>query len=244
MNYYNNNLGCTYNSDKTEFRVWSPDATDVRVQLFKTGSDEEQGAQKLESYGLKLDSHTGIWSVVVFGDLKNLYYTYLVTVNGQTKETQDVYSKAVGVNGRRSMVCDMESTNPEGWEADRHVFVKRSTDAIIWEVHVGDFSGDASSGVSEAHRGKYLAFTEEGTSLLPALIILKSWELLTFTSILYTTLTQLMRLIPKRASTTGATTRPTTMFPRARIPQIRSTAIAESASSSRWFRLSIMPESA
>lgn len=165
MNYYNNNLGCTYNSDKTEFRVWSPDATDVRVQLFKTGSDEEQGAQKLESYGLKLDTHTGIWSVVVFGDLKNLYYTYLVTVNGQTKETQDVYSKAVGVNGRRSMVCDMESTNPEGWEADRHVFVKRSTDAIIWEVHVGDFSGDASSGVSEAHRGKYLAFTEEGTTL-------------------------------------------------------------------------------
>ena len=165
MNYYNNNLGCTYNSDKTEFRVWSPDATDVRVQLFKTGSDEEQGAQKLESYGLKLDSHTGIWSVVVFGDLKNLYYTYLVTVNGQTRETQDVYSKAVGVNGRRSMVCDMESTNPEGWEADRHVFVKRSTDAIIWEVHVGDFSGDASSGVSEAHRGKYLAFTEEGTTL-------------------------------------------------------------------------------
>ncbi len=165
MNNYTNDLGCAYSSDRTEFRVWSPDASNVRVQLYKTGSDEEHGAQKLESYGLKLDDKTGVWSVVVFGDLKNLYYTYIVTVNGTTRETQDVYSTAVGVNGKRSMVCDMESTNPQGWEADKHVFVKNPTDAVIWEVHVGDFSGDPSSGVSEKHRGKYLAFTEKGTTL-------------------------------------------------------------------------------
>ena len=159
------NLGCTYSGDRTEFRVWSPDATDIRVQLYKTGSDDEQGAQKLESYGLTLDRNTGVWSVTVFGDLKNLYYTYIITVNGKTTETQDVYSKAVGVNGRRSMVCDLESTNPKGWESDRHIFVKNANDAVIWEVHAGDFSGDESSGVSEKHRGKYLAFTEEGTTL-------------------------------------------------------------------------------
>ena len=165
MNYNNNDLGCTYYVDRSVFKVWSPDATEVRVQLFKTGSDNEPGAQKLESYSLKHDNQTGIWSVTVFGDLKNLYYTYLVTVNGTTRETQDVYSKAVGVNGKRSMVCDMESTNPAGWNADKHVFVKNSTDAIIWEVHVGDFSGSPSSGVSEENRGKYLAFTERGTTL-------------------------------------------------------------------------------
>ncbi|MCH5298145.1 MAG: type I pullulanase [Ruminococcus sp.] len=165
MNYNNNDLGCTYFSDRTIFKVWSPDATEVRVQLFKTGSDSEPDAQKLESYSLKLDYQTGIWSVTVFGDLKNLYYTYLVTVNGTMRETQDVYSKAVGVNGKRSMVCDMESTNPAGWNADKHVFVKNSTDAVIWEVHVGDFSGSPSSGVSEKNRGKYLAFTERGTTL-------------------------------------------------------------------------------
>ncbi len=165
MNYNNNDLGCTYYFDRTVFKVWSPDATEVRVQLFKTGSDNEPDAQKLESYGLKLDSQTGVWSVTVFGDLKNLYYTYLVTVNGVTRETQDVYSKAVGVNGRRSMVCDMESTNPVGWDGDKHIYVRNSTDAIIWEVHVGDFSGSPSSGVSEKNRGKYLAFTERGTTL-------------------------------------------------------------------------------
>ena len=165
MNYTKNDLGCTYYPDRTVFKVWSPDASDIRVQLYKTGSDEEKGAQKLESYGLKSDGTTGVWSITVFGDLKNLYYTYLVTVGGKTKETQDVYSKALGVNGRRSMVCDLNSTNPEGWDADKHILVKNSTDAVIWEVHVGDFSGSPSSGVTPEHRGKYLAFTEEGTTV-------------------------------------------------------------------------------
>ncbi|MGN0489734.1 MAG: type I pullulanase [Ruminococcus sp.] len=165
MNYSGNDLGCTYEVDRTTFKVWSPDATDVRVQLYKTGSDSEPGAQMLESYGLKFDSTNGVWSVVVFGDLKNLYYTYLVTVNGRTQETQDVYSKAVGVNGKRSMVCNMEETNPDGWSADKRVYVEHPTDAVIWEVHVGDFSGSESSGVTPEHRGKYLAFTERGTKL-------------------------------------------------------------------------------
>ncbi len=165
MNYNNNDLGCTYYNDRTVFKVWSPDAANVRVQLYKTGSDSEEGAQKLESYGLKLDPNTGVWCVTVFGDLKDLYYTYLVTVCGKTQETQDVYSKALGVNGRRSMVCDMKSTDPEGWNEDKHVYVKYPTDAVIWEVHVGDFSGSPSSGVSPEHRGKYLAFTEKGTTV-------------------------------------------------------------------------------
>lgn len=165
MNYGGHDLGCTYSKEKTVFKVWSPEAEEIKVQLYKTGSDEEPGAQKLESYNLEFDKLTGVWSVVVFGDLKNLYYTYLVNVRGNINETQDVYSVALGVNGKRSMVCDLDSTNPDGWENDKHVFVASPTDAIIWEVHVGDFSGSKSSGVSEKHRGKYLAFTERGTKL-------------------------------------------------------------------------------
>lgn len=165
MTYGGHDLGCTYSKAKTTFKVWSPDAEEVKVQLYKTGSDEEIGAQKLENYTLEFDKTTGVWTVVVFGDLKNLYYTYIIKVNGQVNETQDVYSTALGVNGKRSMVCDFASTNPEGWENDTHVFSKTPNDAIIWEVHVGDFSGSPSSGVSPANRGKYLAFTERGTKL-------------------------------------------------------------------------------
>jgi type I pullulanase len=82
-----------------------------------------------------------------------------------TRHTQDPYSYAVGVNGDRSMVVDLDSTDPDGWDNDRHIYVDEQTDAIIWEVQVKDFSWNENSGVSEQNRGKFLAFTETGTTL-------------------------------------------------------------------------------
>lgn len=72
---------------------------------------------------------------------------------------------AAGVNGDRSMVCDLDSTDPEGWENDSHVFVGKATDSLVWDLNIKDFSYDASSGVSKDNRGKYLGFTESGTTL-------------------------------------------------------------------------------
>lgn len=99
--YNEQNLGANYSKSSTEFKVWSPEASAVKVKLYATGSDSESGAAVLGTYNLKKNSSTGMWSVTVNGDLKNIYYTYLVTVNGTTNETQDVYSKATGVNGNR-----------------------------------------------------------------------------------------------------------------------------------------------
>ena len=48
---------------------------------------------------------------------------------------------------------------------DKHILYDAPTDAIVWEIHVRDFSISAMSGVSPEHRGKYLAFTESGTTL-------------------------------------------------------------------------------
>ena len=163
--YNEQNLGANYSKSSTEFKVWSPEASAVKVKLYATGSDSESGAAVLGTYNLKKNSSTGMWSVTVNGDLKNIYYTYLVTVNGTTNETQDVYSKATGVNGNRSMIVDLDSTDPDGWDKDTHVFQNEVTDSTVWELHVKDFSYDASSGVSEANRGKFLAFTENGTTL-------------------------------------------------------------------------------
>ena len=94
-----------------------------------------------------------------------LFRSYLVTVNGSTNETQDVYSKAVGVNGNRSMVVDLDSTDPEGWDSDNHVLFDSAAEAVVWEVHVRDFSASKTSGVSAENQGKYLAFAEGGTTL-------------------------------------------------------------------------------
>ena len=169
--YDGDDLGSTYTPEATTFKVWSPTAKSVTLKLYATGSDTEEGAADLGSHEMAFDSTTGVWSVTVEGDLLNVYYTYevatvaLVTGVEKVNETVDIYAKAVGVNGNRAMVVDLDSTDPEGWENDAHIFVDEQADAIIWEVVVRDFSASESSGVSEANRGKFLAFTEEGTTV-------------------------------------------------------------------------------
>ncbi len=172
---YDGELGCLYTATATTFKLWAPTSTEVKLNLFATGSDEEEAAADLGVYEMEKlmdgDKWTGVWTVTVEGDLKNIYYTYtatntaLVTEREKTSEFVDPYAKAVGVNGKRAMVVDLDSTDPEGWDKDTHIYVDEQTDAIIWEVVVRDFSANPNSGVSEANRGKFLAFTEEGTTL-------------------------------------------------------------------------------
>ncbi|MGN0452580.1 MAG: type I pullulanase [Ruminococcus sp.] len=172
---YDGELGCFYTQDATTFKVWAPTSAEVKLNRYATGSDNEDGAEDLGVYELtKLmdgEKWTGVWTATLEGDFRNTYYTYtvtnttLVTEKEKTSEVVDPYAKAVGVNGKRAMVVDLDSTDPEGWDKDAHIFVDEQTDAIVWEVVVRDFSASETSGVSLANRGKFLAFTETGTTV-------------------------------------------------------------------------------
>ncbi len=164
QSYNGNDLGAVYTKKATTFKVWAPTASRVAVRLYTTGSSDEEGAAEISTTTMNKGKN-GVWSVKIDGDLKNKYYTYLVINNGVSRETADIYAKACGVNGNRSMVVDLDSTDPEGWEKDKHVLYDDPTDAIVWEVHVKDFSSSEVSGISAKYRGKYLAFTEDGSTL-------------------------------------------------------------------------------
>ena len=168
--YAGGDLGANYTPEKTTFKVWAPTATSVTLKTYSKGSEE--GADKdLEAwdleYDMTLDKETGVWSVEVSGDQKNVYYTYFVKneLNPNGVEVVDIYAKAAGANGNRGMVVDLDATDPAGWENDTYVLAEEPTDAVVWEAHIKDFSYDPESGVSEANRGKYLAFTEFQTTL-------------------------------------------------------------------------------
>lgn len=166
--YSGSDLGANYSPSSTTWKVWSPAASKVQLKLYKTGTDRENGAGVIGTYDLTKGS-SSVWSKTLTGDYKNVYYTYLITAKNVagtvvTNETQDVYSKAVGANGNRSMVVDLDSTDPEGWNNDKHVTFGTKTEAAVWELHIRDFSADPDSGVSDENRGAYLAFTEGGTT--------------------------------------------------------------------------------
>ena len=164
--YTGNDLGSTYSSQSTTFKVWAPTADDVKVKLYASGNDGADDA--LGTYDMTggTQNEKGVWTCTVSGDLNGTYYTYLVKIGENTVESVDPYARTTGVNGKRAMVLNLDSTDPEGWAADANKKLHEGmeyTDAVIYELHIRDLSSDSSSGVSAANQGKYLGLTETGT---------------------------------------------------------------------------------
>ena len=158
--YEGDDLGAAWTKEATSFRLWAPTASAVSVNLYASGTEGTDDL--IESVEMTADVN-GTWIATVDGDQNGVYYTYSVTRKGETVEACDPYARTTGVNGNRAMVVDLDSTDPAGWENDTYVTVENYTDAVIWELHVRDFSIDESSGM--ANKGKYLAFTESGTTV-------------------------------------------------------------------------------
>ena len=158
-NYYTGPLGPDYTPGGTCLRLWAPTAEAVTVTLYHKGD----GGAVLGTEPLVRGAH-GVWSIWLPGEQHGRYYTFAVTVDGITRETGDPYARAAGVNGVRSMIVDLARTAPSGWERDVRPTILPAQRAV-WEVSVRDFSQDAASGVRPAWRGKYMAFTQQGTTL-------------------------------------------------------------------------------
>ncbi|MCL2084316.1 MAG: type I pullulanase [Oscillospiraceae bacterium] len=156
MYTFDGELGALYTQSETTFRLWAPTAVNARVNLYPDG-DKSDASEiiDMERKG------SGVWEAVKPGDLDGVYYTYTVNVNGAENEAVDPYARAAGVNGKRGMVVNLPSADPPGWENDKAPPFEHPTDAVIYELHVRDLSMSESSGI--ANKGKYLAFTEEGT---------------------------------------------------------------------------------
>ncbi len=154
--YDGNDLGSTIIDDKTMFKLWSPVATKVELNLYESGNED---ARKLGSFLLE-KGEKGVFSYLHKENLKNTYYTYTVTTSEGEKEVGDIYAKACGVNGQKSMVVDLADTNPSNWEEDQFSY-DANKQPIIYELHIKDFSYDLASGISEEKRGKFVAFTED-----------------------------------------------------------------------------------
>ena len=153
--YPGDDLGAVYSPDSTAFRVFAPTALGVSVMLYSS-------RQSAAGWEVPMSPDCdGTWLAVVFGDLAGICYTYRVFHGGCVKEAVDPYARALTVNGGRGVVIDPASTDPEGWAGDVRPPLAAATDAVVYEVHVRDFSISPDSGTQ--HRGRYLGMSEHGT---------------------------------------------------------------------------------
>ncbi|MFM2138334.1 MAG: hypothetical protein RJA57_641 [Bacteroidota bacterium] len=155
--YKGSDLGLTYTTNESRFRIWAPGATQVRISFYHTA----EGDVLADTYPMQPD-RDGTWVISVKGNLKGKFYTFSVFRDRKwSHDVPDPYARAVGVNGRRAIVIDLAETHPEGWQDDRPPDFKSKTDAIIYELHVRDASAGIYSGI--LNKGRFIGLTETGT---------------------------------------------------------------------------------
>ncbi|QIL20381.1 alpha-1,6-glucosidase domain-containing protein [Thermomonas sp. HDW16] len=155
-------LGATPGKGSTHFRLWAPTASKASLCLYRDGMASTESASPLQR-----DERSGVWQQTISRDLRGNYYAYLVDVfvpgiGIVRNRVTDPYSISLTTDSARSYIADLDdpAMKPAGWDdTPRPPALASNTDMAIYELHVRDFSiGDGS--VPQAHRGKYLAFTD------------------------------------------------------------------------------------
>lgn len=155
--YFEGDLGVFYSKESTSFKMWSPTATSVTVNLYEDGLK----GKPYKTLNMK-PTEKGSWTLKANGDLFGKYYTYQVQIGDKKlDETPGIYATAVGVNGKRGQIIDLTTTNPENWDNDKRPELKELTDAILYEIHVRDITIAENSGAK--NKGKFIGLTEVGT---------------------------------------------------------------------------------
>jgi pullulanase len=153
-------LGCTWNEDRTIFRVFAPRAKNVELVLF-----DSLQADRGQTFEMYRDSD-GVWECLLAGQYMGYYYNY--RVDGPTGSSEafdrtrlvcDPYSRAVATQNdhwHRGRTLILDSSRFD-WEGDTWLGYKLQ-DMMIYECHMRDMSAHPSSGVEATRAGSYKGF--------------------------------------------------------------------------------------
>ena len=181
--YTGDDLGLTFDGEKAVFKVWAPLASDVQILFYddvskvgnfkaetvavnacgSTTEDSLKGEPSAESE-MSLDKETGIWSYTLDSVGSKKYYKYQITNNGITYWTSDIYAKACSADAIASQIVDINAGTEYGTKekyinpfGSNGTVSKDNSDAIIYEMHIRDWSRATVSGST----GKFNDFASD-----------------------------------------------------------------------------------
>ncbi len=163
---YDGPLGLSFAEGAPTLRVWAPTARSVTLHLADKPTAPWSAAEVMRA-----DASTGVWTAVGRPAWYGKYYAYEVEVYApatgrvELNLVSDPWSVSLSANGRRSQIVDLDdpALKPDGWAALRKPPLEAFEDAVLYELHVRDFSiRDAT--VPEPHRGTFMAFTDPETA--------------------------------------------------------------------------------
>ncbi|MEI9863403.1 MAG: alpha-amylase family glycosyl hydrolase [Limisphaerales bacterium] len=160
--YPGNDLGAVYTAQAATIKLWAPTASRINVLLFNDATNRPPALIPMTA------GSNGIWSISIPGNLAGKYYQYQIELQGlnggwRTVTVNDPYARGCSANSGRTLIYNPAETNPEDWDQDQFVRLSNNTGAILYEVHIRDFSINTNSGTSQTNRGKYMGMVEAGT---------------------------------------------------------------------------------
>lgn len=164
--YYGQDIGLTYTKDHCLFNIWAPTAERVVLSLYENAGEYDECGNVVDHSGGQefplTRNEYGVWTLKLHGDWQHFFYMYLVSLPGQKPHyVADPYSFAVSANGQRSAIVDLAETDPADWEKDVRPCYGEPVDAVIYELHVRDFSSDPDAPY-QGRRGGFQAFLQTG----------------------------------------------------------------------------------
>ncbi len=159
-------FGATPHETGVTFAVWAPTAQEMSVVLYHPDK------QLKKTLPLKWNRTSGIWSLTTTEASHLDFYQYRAKVfhpsiqRVVTVTTTDPYSLSLSTNSRHSQVVDLNAnySKPKGWDQQRRPALERPEQHIIYEMHVGDFSGTDES-IPASLRGTYEAFQTQSNGV-------------------------------------------------------------------------------
>ncbi len=154
--YQGDDLGLTY-ADHIQLKIWSPPAKSIEIVIYI----DDNCKNELTRFPLNANND-GTWQVCFSNKYYGYYYRIALTKLDLEIMLVDPWVRAVGTNSKAGLIVNPAKIFPPGWQEDKRVNLANPVDAVLYELHVKDFSSSLTSGIE--NKGKYLAFTELNTT--------------------------------------------------------------------------------
>lgn len=146
--YDDHDLGVTYSKEKTTFKLWSPVAKEIELELVMQSGMRQYIDLKYHS--------SGLWSIEVFQNLEGVKYRYRVRINEWFKTIKDPYAISSTANGEYAYIVD--PTKFRKFKYKKPKFSGKRVDAVIYEASIRDLTSSKTSKVNQ--KGKFIGLLE------------------------------------------------------------------------------------
>lgn len=151
---YDGPLGLSFSGQSIEAYVWSPVAFSIWFVIHDPETHREIERFRMSRSG------RGVWHADVPRLYEGYFYRLYVKTPVETNEVVDPYAKAVSLNGEFGVLIDVETAVAEHVEPAERPPLRKATDAVIYELHIRDFTSHPAS--TSRRQGLYASIVETG----------------------------------------------------------------------------------